>query len=1614
MNDIDTLLSSLRRRNVRLWLEEGEICYEAPKGQLTPDLLDRMRAHKEELREALRSAAAGSDAQRVSYRPVARGTDSPLSLAQEGIWIDAELAGPNPAYHVSIAFLLDGRFNNEAFDRAVNEIVRRHEILRSAIVVEGTTPLLRVFDEVKSPVTHVDLTGLSEADRLNEARNTFNREIRRPFTFSRAPLMRVILAKLDDRKHALLILMHHVVSDWVSLGNLTDELATLYGAFSAGRESPLADLDIQYADYAIGQREWVAGAAIRPQFDYWRRQLAGMPPVLEMPVDKPRLNAAAGARLTRHLDAGLTERLATLATQSQTSLFMLLAAAYSVFISRYSGREDVAVGFPVAGRDGSELEPLIGIFVNLLVLRSDLGGNPRFAEVLQQVRNTALDAYANQDVPFEELVRMQRPERTLEHAPLVQVTVMYTEGERELLDLPGLAVEPLEIEVPGSQFDLMLEVRRRGDSLEAAWTYRSDLFEVGTVERMTANFQTLLEGILADPQQRIGSLPLLGRDERRLALGVQNNTVAGSSGSDTIPELFARQVEKTPDAVAVVFEDRRLTYRQLNEKANLVADYLSRRSVGPDSLVAIYMDRSLEMIVAILGILKAGGAYLPIDLLYPRQRVAFILDESHARLIVTQEGLLDELPDSDAEIVCLDRDWDAISSADSRSRPCPASADNLAYVIYTSGSTGRPKGVLVTHGNVVRLFTETDAWFGFSSDDVWTLFHSYAFDFSVWELWGALLYGGRLVVVPYLMSRSPAEFIELLCREGVTVLNQTPSAFGQLITAERQSPDRRQPLCLRLVIFGGEALNPQMLQPWFDRHGDRSPQLVNMYGITETTVHVTCYPLSRADLERSSRSPIGRPIPDLDLYILDRYGNPSPIGVSGELYVGGRGVARGYLNRPELTRERFVSNPFTEEQGATLYRTGDVGRRLPDGSIDYLGRCDNQVKIRGFRIELGEIEAALRTNPAVRDAVVVVREDSPQEKRLAAYVVRHSAAAATAGDLREHLAGILPSYMVPAALVFLDKLPLSPNGKIDHGALPIPKQARDDDAAELVAPRTPVEETLWEIWRELLRVDRIGIHDNFFALGGDSIIAIQVAAKAADAGIHLKPGKVFQTPTIAGLASTAVESSTAPIDAEQGQVTGEVPLTPIQRWFFDLNLVDPEHYNQAMLLKLDAGVDTAALEQSIREVTGHHDAFRLAFSQHQGQWRQTCVGSPDKTSLESIDLSNLAPGEHTAAIEAAAAETQRSLDLGSGPVARFVLFDLGTGRPGRLLVVVHHLLIDGVSWRILLDDLQTVYRQATEDRPLDLPRKTTSLKRWAELLTEESQSNATKESLAYWTGERWGRAGTLPVDYRVSPEANTVASVRTVSSRLDVEYTKALLRETAGAYNTEINDILLAAVALCCRARSGNEALAVTLEGHGREDLFDSVSLARTVGWFTSIYPVLLDLSRSEGPGEAVKTIKEQLRAVPDGGIRYGMAGYLRHDKASSSPLDRLPRPQISFNYLGQFDQVFDSSGLFSPAPESAGPMQSAGQLRLHDLEIDGMVVDGRLEFTWRYSTAIHRHDTIAGLADGFIRTLRSLIDHCRSPESGGYTPSDFPTAGLSQEELDLLAGEDFGEDEIE
>jgi amino acid adenylation domain-containing protein len=1061
--------------------------------------------------------------------PLPRERSLSLSVAQQRLWFLEQLVPGTTIYTIPLAFQLKGMLNTTILEQSLNEIVRRHEALRTSFTIVDGHPVQVIASTLQLKLAQIDLRGSFAEEQGAEVSGLIAREIAVPFDLRRGPLLRASLFQLEKQEHVLLLSMHHLISDGWSVGVFLYELAVLYQAYVQGKPSPLPDLSLQYADFAIWQRQRLETGMLDSQLVYWKKQLEGIPALLQLPTDHPRptLQTFRGAAVSIHLPYLVTATLKTLAQQQEVTLFMTLLAAFQVLLFRYTGQEDIVVGTPIAGRTHRQTEELIGFFVNTLVLRTNLSGNPSFRDLLKRIREVALDAYAHQDVPFERLVEELQPKRDLSHNPLFQVLFVLQDASAEILDISELYVRSFPVEKATVQFDLTLELMETSEGVRGWLEYNTDLFEAATITRMADHLQTLLENIGQTPDLPIGELPLLTESKRRQLLIEWNATETDYPEGQCIHHLFEAQVEHTPGALALIFEEQQLTYHELNTRANQLAHYLQTLGVGPEVPVGLCMERSVEMVVGLLAVLKAGGAYVPLDPAYPSKRLAFLLQDSQMSVLLTQEQLRTRLPEHRAREICLDTDWERIAKQSQTNAKSKVKAENLAYVIYTSGSTGQPKGVQVNHGNLLNLIYWHRRAYRITAHDRATQVTSPAFDATGWEIWPYLAAGASVYFPPEEVRVSPLMLRDWLLEHSITMtFLPTPLAENML------SLDWPTTAPLRYLLTGADTLRkyPPAGLPF---------TLVNNYGPTETTV-VATYGVVLPE-EHPTRFPsVGRPIDNTQLYVLDQHLQPVPLGVQGELYIGGAGVARGYLHRPELTSERFLPNPFSHDPNARLYKTSDLVRYLPDGNLEFLGRLDHQVKIRGFRIELGEIETVLVQHPEVREAVVVAQENTAGYKRLVAYLVEVPSSVLHSQELRNYLQKRLPDYMIPAAFVSLDSLPLTPSGKVDYRLLPEPPQERSQLEQAFVAPHDPIEQAIEKIWAQVLGVEQISIHDNFFELGGHSLLATQVISRmCATFQVEMSLRELFEAPTIASLALIVLQKQA--LDNEKlAQVLAEV------------------------------------------------------------------------------------------------------------------------------------------------------------------------------------------------------------------------------------------------------------------------------------------------------------------------------------------------------------------------------------------------------------------------------------------------------------------------------------------
>jgi amino acid adenylation domain-containing protein/non-ribosomal peptide synthase protein (TIGR01720 family) len=1961
---------------------------------------DKRKLFKARLAGRRPDAAAG-ESDTILRRP-AQST-SVLSYAQQRLWFLDQLVPGNPFYTESSATRFQGALNVPALERAINEIVRRHEVLRTTFRLVDGRPEAVVAPELRIALSVTDLGQMPPPEQDKEILRLATEESRRPFQLERGPLLRTALIKCGPLDWIFLASLHHIVCDAWSSSVFAHELSELYTAFVARRPSPLPELPIQYADFAVWQRGWLGAEAIERQLDYWRNQLADLP-VLELPTDRPRpaVFTYLGRSYSFDLSKGLAAELQSVAQREGCTLFMALLAGFETLLHRYSGQDEIVIGSPIANRNRRELEPLIGFFVNILLLRIDVAGNPTHREMMRRVKETTLAAFANQDVPFERLVEELQPERQLDRNPLFQVIMQLHNNPAGRRETPPPSLVSIEVDRATVKFDLRLDFLHFEDRLRCKIEYSTDLFDPARIERMAEHLSAIYEAMVRSPEQRIGDVKLVRGAERRQILRWAR-TAERAPLYDTIDGRFLRTAERQPDAPALLLGERVVTYGELSARSAALAGELAEQGIAPGEIVAMTAARGIAAVVAQLGILRAGGAYLPVDPSDPEERCRFMLHNVGSRVLVDACGAGAWFETMGLRLVTVAADGPIPTRSFVGARSVP---DAPAYVMYTSGSTGTPKAVAVTHRGVARLVTDVP-YCAVDARETFLLLAPLTFDATTFEIWAPLLNGGRLAIYPE-PRLSLEELQRVITRHRVTTLFLTTGLLNEVVDS---APDLFG--SVHQLLFGGDVASPVHLRRLVERHPDLT--LIHCYGPTENTVYSTAQRLDpRRDLD--SQVPIGRAVPWSATFVVDRYGDLAPIGIPGELLVAGDGVALGYLSDPRLTAERFVPDPFSATSGR-LYRTGDRVRLGSDGTLTFIGRIDRQLKIRGFRVEPGEIEAELTRHPDVQDAVVVPHAGENGAKQLVAYVVPREqdgggapsamrasendlidhwrtlydnlyeladaevdpafnttgwnasdtgapispdemrewrdttvarllahrpravleigcgtglialplvphldryvgtdfsavaveqlrpslasleagapgkarllvrsaedftgigpgefdtvilnsvaqyfpsleyllrvisgAVAATTpggrvflGDIRslqhqhsfhasillerlppatdvaefvrrvekavaleqelvlhpalfyalpetvkrishvdlqwkrghacneltryrydvvlqldhppaspqgaveldwsedklslerirqilhegdgdmifvrmapnarnadaaaawraatgptppasirelherakearyappldsfweiaentayhahvrpspdrddtcqifylrpssgdacalappvqtvpagkialanapphsllvEHLAPSLrrflksrvPEHMMPSRFMVIDSMPLTRNGKIDRAALPSPDLGRQlQTEAAYVAPRQDIERRLAEIWAGVLNVDRVGIQDNFFDLGGDSILCLQVISRAKAAGLHLTTKQMFENQTVAALA--AVASTSQVVNAEQGPVTGATLLLPAQAWLLTQNLRNVHHFNQTLLLELPAGINLVALDRALQALVRHHDALRLRCEPRGGTWQAFYVGIEDRPVLQHVDLSRMPTGAKIPDLERRCAEVQAQLDVTAGPMLKALLFDLGE-RSCRLLLAAHHLVVDGVSWRILFEDLANAYAHLLAGKEPSLPAKTTSMSYWARKLAVLADRDELQREAEYWIGIA-APGAPLPTDLS---GANRAGDVAVITEELGPDETKALLTDVPNSFRAQINDVLLAAFAHALATWTGGTEAYFDLEGHGREPLFEDVDLTRTVGWFTSIFPVRLKVEPETYPGAGLRSVRDQLRAIPRRGIGFGMLQFLSSDMTVRERLARLPRPQISFNYMGQF---IDPNGLdttIRAAGESPGPMRHPHDERVHLIEVNGTIALERLSFQWTYSRHRHKPETIAAVARDMIANLRAIIARSRSDQLPRLLAAEFPEAGLGQDDLDRLAAHLF------
>nr|WP_211178745.1 non-ribosomal peptide synthetase [Brasilonema octagenarum] len=1587
--NIKQWVADLTKQGVKLWVDGEQLRVNAPKGVLTPETRDLLAKNKAELILLLKEQNADT-ATDLPLIKAERPQNLALSFAQEQLWLLNQLEPDNPFYNEQAALKLHGHLNIVALEQSFNKIISRHEALRTNFRTFNEQPVQVIADSLTLSVPVVDLTKLPESEREIACQQLATKEANQPFDLANSALIRAYVVKITEIEHVFILTIHHIVFDGWSMGIIMRELATIYSALCNNLSPKLPELPLQFADFATWQRQWLQKEVLQTQLDYWKQQLKNAPTLLELPTDRPRpaIQTYRGATQYTKFSNELGEALANFSRQERATLFMTLLAAYVTLLYRYTGSDNIVVGTPLANRDRLELEGLVGFFVNTLALHTDLSGNPSFQQLLRRVRQVTLEAYAHPDLPFEELVKALQPQRDLSHTPLFQVMFVLENAPTSEVEMSGLTVSSFATERTTAKFDLTLFIKNTTSGLVAAWQYNTDLFDASTIERMADHFVTLLESIIANPQQQISQLPLLTQVEQQQLLVEWNNTQVDYPREKSIPQLFEEQVQRTPDAVAVEFGNQQLTYYQLNCRANQLAHYLKSLGVKADVLVGLCVERSLEMVVGLLGILKAGGAYVPLDPNYPTERLAFMLEDAQVLVLLTQQSLVDRLPEHQAKLVCLDTDAPLVSQLSQENVITDVQANNLGYVIYTSGSTGKPKGVAMNQLALCNLILWQLQNHTISTGAKTLQFAPISFDVSFQEMFSTWCSGGTLLLITEELRREALALLGFLQQKAVERLFLPFVALQQL--AEIAIGSELVTSHLREIITAGEQLQiTPAISQWFSKLSECT--LHNHYGPSESHV-VTTFTLTDSVDTWPLLPPIGKPIANTQIHILDKFLQPVPIGVPGELYIGGVCLARGYLNRPELTQEKFISNPFEKVGESKFYKTGDLARYLPDGNIEYLGRIDNQVKIRGFRIELGEIEAALSQHSDVETCCIIAREDTPGDKRLVAYVVAHQDCTPTISELRQFLKAKLPEYMVPNAFVILESLPLTPSGKVDRRALRAP-DLHSEITDKYIAPRTPIEELLAQIWAQVLKVELVGIHDNFFELGGHSLLATQLVSRIRNIfKVELPLRELFARATVAELARSLeqlqqqdLELSAPPILPRAKNT--DLPLSFAQQrlWFLDQFEPNSPSYNIPLALRLAGTLNQAALEQSLQEIIHRHEALRTNFvsvneqptqiirerltgnrEQGIGNREQEIVRTSEPLAfipwtVSIIDWQHLPTSEQESALQQLAQlQAIQPFDLASEPLLRATLVVLSETEHV-LLVCMHHIVSDGWSMGVFLQELETLYNAYSQGQTpslAPLPIQYADFTIWQR---EWLQGDVLQTQLSYWQQQLKDAPAllSLPTD-RPRPAVQTFAGAYQQFT-LSVELTDRLVKLSQEQGCTLFMTLLAAYDTLLYRYTGQADILVGTPIANR-----DRSEIEGLIGFFVNTLVMRSNLAGNPSFSELL------------GRVREVALGAYAHQNLPFEMLVEALQPERDLSYTPLFQVMFALQNASTSQVELTGltvtPLITEGTTAKFDLTLIMQNTATGLVGFWEYNTDLFDASTIERLTGHFVTLLEGII----------------------------------------
>ncbi len=1499
-----------------------------------------------------------------------------VSSVQKRLYAIKELEGHGVTYNTPNFLIIEGNLDIERFEKAFQTMISRHDSLRTSFMLVDDQVKQKVHGDIEFSIWKTEVTGLDFEEKILK----ITEEFVQPFDLSNAPLLRAKIVKLEENRYLFMLDMHHIIADGTSIGIFFKELFDLYDGKS------LPDLRIQYRDFSIWQNKFFESSKIKRQEEYWLNTFAGEVPVLNLPTDyiltksgvasashRPVKKSVKGSVINFALSEELSFKVKELAAKEEATLYMVLLSAFNLLLARYSGQEDIIVGSPIAGRNHPDLDQVIGMFVNTLAMRNYPVLTISFKGFLNEVKDNALKAYENQDYPFEMLVEKLALQRDLSRNALFDVMFVLQNLNGLTLHHEDLQFTRYNYDYNISKFDLTLNAFEESNTIGFNLEYSVQLFKQETMERMVKHFINICQDIVNNPDQPLSAVEMLTTAEKEELLEKFNNTKVEYPKDKTIIQLFEAQVQRNREKMAIWCREEGLTYGELNAKANQLARKLKLMGVEADQIVGILVERSHEMVIGILAILKAGGAYLPIDPGYSENRIDFMLKDSQVKILLSQVPAIKK-PQEIEVLNLTDKDLyqEDIPNPSGHIQP-----SDLAYVIYTSGSTGQPKGVMVEHRNILNtILWRKDEYSMTKADRVLQLL-SFAFDGSVAGFFASLISGSMLILLDEKEMKDPTMIKDIIKKMDITHLICVPSLYVPILDSINSDDVKG----LKTVTLGGEAVKPHLIK--MTRELCSQIELINEYGPTENSVTSTIL----RNLQLAERISIGKPIANTRICIVDKSMNLVPVGVVGEICISGEGLARGYLNRVKLTEEKFINNPF--DPAVRMYKTGDLARWLPDGRIEYLGRIDQQVKIRGFRIELGEIENQLLSNTRIKEAAVIDRVNSRGEVDLCAYLVSDDELSDM--EIKEGLALSLPDYMIPRYFIRINKIPVTINGKLDRKALPEVDETMYSEN-EYIAPTSDSEQILTEIWSAILGRDQIGINDNFFELGGDSIKAIQIVARATQQGINIKTEDLFGHKIIANIIKN-LDYHKEILQISQQEVEGEVLLTPVQKWFFAENFSQRHYFNQNILFKLADDVDLELLQKAFIKLIVHHDGLRMTYH-HSNEYVYQYNRRTDQVDFELkfVDLSAEPYNSQKEELQKISERIQDELNFEEDLLIRGVIFDLGENGK-RLLILVHHLVIDGVSWRILLEDLEDLYGSNLEKK---LPLKTTSFKDWSQRLNEYAISEAIDT-------EYWEKIDVNKIEPLVGTQVsdNCFRDYVRLQFELNVAQTEQLLTEVHWAFNTEINDILLSALAIALTETREVENVLLSLEGHGREDIFEDVDISRTIGWFTSIYPIYFE--RQEDMGETIKHVKETLRKIPNKGLNFGIARYLNQNQSLNSI-----NPEISFNYLGQFSNNLKENQLkqklLNDCLENAGLSIHPDNQHTVLIDITGSIVNGILQFTLGYHPDYISDQWMDELTAKYRQCLLKVIEYCCNQTEQTQTVSDYGVEDiLDEDDLDFM-----------